>query len=141
PVLWMRFSFAAGNWAQHGFIDPEAPHDCLRSVITCIAPGFNRLTFNSGFHAAHHADLRVHWSALPDAYEAARPRYAARRAVVFEGIDYGGVFFGLMLKRYDWLAKHHADFGEERSVVAARLRSRTAPITPGRTPQSCTAAS
>jgi fatty acid desaturase len=137
PVFWMRHAFAAGNWAQHAFIDPEAPADSLRSVITCVAPGFNRLTFNSGFHAAHHGDLRIHWSALPKAYEQGKARYAAQRAVVFEGIDYGHVFFALMFKRYRYLAERHADFGEERSVVAERLRCFTAPLSPGRTPASC----
>ncbi len=127
PMVFMRLAFSAGNWAQHGFIDPDAPDSPLGNTITCVEPRFNRETFNSGYHSAHHAAPRVHWSELPDALSRDFERYRAERAVVFVGVEYAHVFVAMMLRRYRWLAERHADYGEELSVVEARLRLRLRP--------------
>ena len=44
-----------------------------------------------------------------------RESYADENAVVFEGIDYFMVWFWLMLKRYDWLARRVVHLRKERS--------------------------
>jgi hypothetical protein len=52
-------------------------------------------------------------------------------AIVFDGIDYFQVWFFLMLKRYDILAKHFVDLAEEprtEEEVIALLEKRTDPI-------------
>lgn len=127
PMVFMRLAFSAGNWAQHGFIDPAAPDSPLGNTITCVEPRFNRETFNSGYHSAHHAAPRVHWSELPEAFSGDFERYRAERAVVFIGIEYGHVFVAMMLRRYRWLAERHADYGEDVTIVEARLRHRLRP--------------
>ena len=125
PYFWARLSFAAGNWAQHAFVDPAAPQSPYRNTITCTDAGFNAWTFNSGYHSAHHADLRVHWSELPGELARHRDRYRDEQAIIFEGIEYGHVFLALMQKRYRWLAERHAGTGEPVEVIAERLARRT----------------
>jgi hypothetical protein len=55
-------------------------------------------------------------------------RYAAESAIVFEGIDFFGVWLCLMLRRYDWLARRFVPLGEARpstDEIITLLRSRT----------------
>ena len=62
-----------------------------------------------------------------------RERYASEGAVVFEGLDYFMIWFLLMIKRYDVLARHYVDLrGEHPSQqeIIALLRQRTRRITP-----------
>lgn len=125
PYVWTRLNFAAGNWAQHAFVDAADPANAYLNTITCVEPGFNELTFNSGYHSAHHAELRVHWSELATDFAAQRERYLRERAIVFEGINFGHVFLALMAKRWSWLAARHAPCGDPLEVIAERLERRT----------------
>ena len=128
PYLITRFAMMAGNWGQHAFIDPAAPANNYRNSITCINSEYNRRCFNDGYHIGHHLKSTRHWTEMPDELARNIDKYAAERAIVFEGIDFFGVWFCLMLRRYDWLARRFVSLGETRpptEEIVALLRSRT----------------
>lgn len=127
PMVFIRVALSAGNWAQHGFVDPHAPQSPYLNTITCLHPAFNRATFNSGYHSAHHAKPSLHWSELPSAFDANLDRYHTERAIVFVGIEFGHVFLAMMFGRYRWLAAHQLSCGEDLSLLEARLRYRLRP--------------
>lgn len=54
--------------------------------------------------------------------------YEAERAIVFEGLDFFLVWTALMVRGYDWLARHHVHLGPERpsqEAIVSLLRERT----------------
>jgi fatty acid desaturase len=127
PVLLARFAMMAGNWAQHAFVDEASPANSYTNSITCINCGYNRRCFNDGYHIGHHLKATRHWTEMPEEFLRGADRYAAEGAIVFEGIDFFGVWFLLMLRRYDRLARRVVQLGEKRSPdeIIALLRSRT----------------
>jgi fatty acid desaturase len=106
PFLIARFGMMAGNWAQHAFIDRDRPGDSYLNSITCINTVYNRRCFNDGYHIGHHLKPSRHWTEMPEDFSKNQDLYFEKRAVVFEGIDYFGIWFLLMLRRYDLLQKH-----------------------------------
>jgi hypothetical protein len=128
PYLITRFGMMAGNWAQHAFIDRASPENNYRNSITCINSVYNRRCFNDGYHIGHHLRQTRHWTEMPEEFGANVGTYAAERALVFDGVDYFEIWGALMLKRYDWLARHVAPLGEEppsREELVALMRERT----------------
>jgi hypothetical protein len=58
-------------------------------------------------------------------------RYAEEGAIVFDKLDFFGVWVCLMLGRYDWLANRYVHLGEVRpsnEQIIGLLRTRTARI-------------
>jgi fatty acid desaturase len=132
PFFFARFAMMAGNWAQHAFIDADAPENCYRNSITCINCGYNRRCFNDGYHIGHHLKANRHWTEMPVEFQANRERYAAEGAIVFQGIDFFGIWALLMMKQYRVLAKHYVDLRGEltsHDEIIALLKSRTRRIT------------
>jgi hypothetical protein len=128
PFVSARFAMMAGNWAQHAFVDRAAPENSYRNSITCINCAYNRRCFNDGYHIGHHLKQTRHWTEMPDDFLANISTYAAEEAIVFEGIDFFGVWVLLMLKRYDSLAGHVVQLGDSSRSIAqtvAILKSRT----------------
>lgn len=128
PLVITRFAMMAGNWGQHAFIDPASPENNYRNSITCINSGYNRRCFNDGYHIGHHLKSTRHWTEMPGELSRNVTTYAAEGAIVFEGIDFFGVWFCLMLRRYDWLARRFVALGDARpstEEIVALLRSRT----------------
>lgn len=105
PVLAVRTLMMAGNWGQHAFIDPVDPSNQYRASITCINTRYNRRCFNDGYHIGHHVKARMHWTELPVDFEARKPEYGARDAIVFDGIDFFQVWLLLMLGQKRVLAR------------------------------------
>jgi hypothetical protein len=139
PFLFTRTMMMAGNWAQHAFIDASAPESSFRNSITCINTSYNRRCFNDGYHIGHHVKQTRHWTEMPDDFLTNRPEYAAEGAIVFQGVDFFGVWVLLMMKRYDVLARHVVQLdGETRShdEIRAMLKNRTRAIPARRAPQS-----
>lgn len=131
PFLAARFLMMAGNWAQHAFIDPADPANAYKSSIVCINCRYNRRCFNDGYHVGHHEKPNRHWTEMPADFEGKLARYAAEGTVVFEGIDYFVVWAWLMRKRYDKLADHFVDLGDQprsRDEIIQLLRDRTRPV-------------
>lgn len=127
PVIIVRFGLMSGNWAQHAFVDAEAPENIYRNSITCINTTYNRRCFNDGYHTGHHLKPNRHWTDMPADFMANRETYRRERAIVFEGLDYLMIWFLLMSKQYGVLARHVVDLGDHRSEqeTVALLRQRT----------------
>ncbi len=131
PVVLIRALMMAGNWGQHAFIDARDPGNSYKNSITCINSAYNRRCFNDGYHISHHVKPGMHWSEHPDELKKNLQKYIDAGSIVFEGIDFGVVWFYLMLKRYDLLAKRYvdiADSGMTQQEIAEFLRSRTRPV-------------
>lgn len=128
PFIATRCAMMAGNWAQHAFVDQDAPQNTYRNSITCIDCTYNERCFNDGYHIGHHVMAARHWTEMPGDFEKNREKYAAEGAIVFRGIDFFIVWALLMMKRYDTLAKHYVELdgaGRTRAEIEELLRSRT----------------
>jgi hypothetical protein len=128
PLVLIRFLMLAGNWGQHAFIDARDPSNSYWNSITCINSGYNRRCFNDGYHIGHHIEMTRHWTDMPADFERNIPEYVRHDAIVFEGIDFFGVWACLMLKRYDWLARRYVDLGDSgrsQDEIIALLKKRT----------------
>ncbi|MDP9037449.1 MAG: fatty acid desaturase [Myxococcota bacterium] len=128
PLVITRFAMMAGNWAQHAFVDESSPANSYRNSITCINCSYNRRCFNDGYHIGHHLKSTRHWTEMPGELAENLGTYESQGAVLFAGIDFFGVWFCLMLRRYDWLARRFVSLGETRpstDEIVALLQSRT----------------
>lgn len=131
PFVFARFAMMAGNWGQHAFVDASDPNNPYLNSITCINTVYNRRCFNDGYHIGHHVKPNRHWTEMPKDFLNNRHQYMAHRALVFEGIDFFMVWLFLMLKRYDWLAKHHVTLsaeGPSPQEVIQTMRQRVQPL-------------
>jgi fatty acid desaturase len=127
PFVITRFAMMAGNWGQHAFIDAASPENCYRNSITCINSGYNKRCFNDGYHIGHHLKSTRHWTEMPEEFSRNIPSYERERAIVFEGLDYFGVWLRLMAGRYDLLAERFVPLGACRPTtgeIIAMLRGR-----------------
>ena len=128
PVIVVRFFMMAGNWGQHAFIDREHPDNDYVNSINCINGRYNRTCFNDGYHIIHHIKPTMHWTDLPGEFMKNLNNYAKENSIIFKKIDFFQVWFFLMTKRYDILAKnlitinHHLQTKEE---AIALLKQRT----------------
>ena len=129
PVVFTRFMMMAGNWAQHAFIDLESPENCYRNSITCINSTYNRRCYNDGYHISHHLHPSMHWTNHPISFQENINHYAEERAIIFRKLDYFVIWFLLMTKSYDTLAKYFVDLSPERGrtnlQIKALLKERT----------------
>jgi hypothetical protein len=75
----------------------------------------------------------MHWTEHPLHFRQNLGEYASQNAIVFDGIHFLHIFFYLMGKRYDLLARHFVELNGEavrnESEVISLLRSRTRRIT------------
>ncbi len=129
PFMMVRFLMMAGNWAQHAFVDANAPGNCHRNSITCVNARYNRRAFNDGYHIAHHLKAAMHWTELPGELVQNFDKYIAERAVVFRDTDFFAVWLMLMTKQYKTLAKHYVvldgrDLSEDEIVALLKERTR-----------------
>ena len=105
PFFLMRFGMMSGNWGQHAFVDANYPKCDYRSSITCINNTYNALAFNDGYHTSHHLNSIRHWQDHPESFIASKPKYASKKSIVFKNIDFHEVWFRLMIKDYETMAK------------------------------------
>lgn len=133
PVVVVRFLMMAGNWGQHAFVCPEQPGNSYRNSITVIRCSYNDRCFNDGYHIGHHLKATRHWTELPADFEDNRAEYVKEGAIVFERIDFFGVWALLMLGAYQRLARHHVALEgapartEEEIVALLKARTRAFP--------------
>jgi fatty acid desaturase len=128
PLVLIRFAMMSGNWAQHAFVDGEAPDNTFRNTITCINTLYNRRCFNDGYHIGHHLKPNRHWIEMPEDFLKNRQEYAREGAIVFDGLDYFMVWTCLMTKQYQVLARHYVQLEGSRpdeAAIADMLRQRT----------------
>lgn len=129
PLVYIRLGMMSGNWGQHAFVDPDQPDNDYTSSITCINTRYNRTCFNDGYHIGHHLVPNRHWTEMPQDFLDNIDKYAENKALVFDGIDFQGVFFLLIIKRYDILARHLINingdtFASDEEAIAI-MRKRT----------------
>lgn len=105
PFFLMRLGMMSGNWGQHAFVDPKDPKSNYRSSITCIENTYNAIAFNDGYHTSHHLNSLRHWQDHPESFITTIEKYKTNQGIVFKNIDFHGVWFRLMIKDYDTLAK------------------------------------
>ncbi|TVT40688.1 fatty acid desaturase [Hymenobacter setariae] len=128
PFVLSRVIMMLGNWAQHAFVDANTPDNCYTNSVTCINTAYNHKCWNDGYHISHHLKPALHWTDHPAHFRQNLSEYIAQKAIVFDGIHFLHIFFYLMAKRYDLLARHFVLLdGEPRdeASVVALLRSRT----------------
>ncbi len=131
PFVLFRMVAMMGNWAQHAFLRAEDPANSYWNSITCINTKYNHKCWNDGYHISHHIKPSMHWTEHPAYFRKTLDQYAGRDAIVFDGIHFLHVFFWLMAKRYDLLARHYVDLNgryRDDAEVADMLRARTRPI-------------
>ncbi len=132
PLVLMRTLMMMGNWAQHAFVCPVHPDDRYRASITCINTRYNRRCFNDGYHAVHHVAPRCHWTDHPAEFERRLAEHAAHDAIVFEGVDFFQVWFLVVTRRWERLARAFVRLpGAPRRTdaeIVAFLRTRVQPI-------------
>jgi fatty acid desaturase len=123
-----RMIMMIGNWTQHSFIDPADPSNPYKNCITTINVHYNKRCWNDGYHSSHHARPALHWTEHPVELQETIGEYARNRSIIFDGIDFGGVFFCLMTRNYQRLAKHMVNVGgvfhSEEEVIAI-MKERT----------------
>ncbi len=131
PFLIARFMMMAGNWGQHAFVCPKDPGSSYKSAITCVNNRYNRRCFNDGYHISHHLVANRHWSDHPGELLENLDKYRDNDAILFDGIDFHGVWFFLMTHNYDALAKHFIDLRSEKrskDEIIALLKERVQAI-------------
>lgn len=131
PFLIARFMMMAGNWGQHAFVCSEDPGSSYKSAITCVNMRYNRRCYNDGYHISHHLSASRHWTEHPGELLENLDKYRDNDAVLFDGIDFHGVWFFLMTHNYKALARHFIDLRKEKrseEEIIRLLKSRVEPI-------------
>ncbi|GAB3718913.1 hypothetical protein GCM10027592_62150 [Spirosoma flavus] len=132
PLVIYRLVEMLGNWTQHAFVDADDPGNAYKNSITCINVAYNKNCWNDGYHIGHHIRPAMHWSEHPTFFLKTLDQYARHQAIIFDGLDFGQVFFLLMRKRYDTLVGHmvnvNGTFSSDAEATAL-LRRRTQRIT------------
>jgi fatty acid desaturase len=131
PFAISRVIMMVGNWAQHAFIDANDPENSYKNSITCINTKYNHKCWNDGYHISHHVKPSMHWTEHPHFFRQTLPEYIANDAIVFDGIHFLHVWFYLMRKRYDLLARHFVNIGNRYSTdeeIIIFLKARTQKI-------------
>ena len=123
-----RMIMMVGNWTQHSFVDPADPSNPYKNSITTLNVLYNKRCWNDGYHTSHHARPALHWTEHPINFIRNLDEYASQRAVVFDRLDFGGVFLCLMTRNYEKLARHFVNinntFRSDEEVIAM-LKERT----------------
>lgn len=132
PLVAIRTAMMMGNWAQHSFIRAATPENPYHASITCINTRYNRRCFNDGYHVLHHVKPACHWTEHPAEFERARAEYGRQDAIVFDGIDFFGVWTCLMLGRWAQLAEHFVLLegapARTREEIIEVLKERVLPV-------------
>jgi len=134
PMLMMRWLMMAGNFAQHAFVDMTDPDNPFKNSNNLINAKYNQKAYNDGYHIVHHIKPAMHWTEMAQYYEDNYPCFVEADAVVFDGLnDNQAVWFLLMTKNYDKLARHLVDFRdrnheEKIAFLQERVRTQSGPI-------------
>mgnify|MGYP001161085410 FL=1 len=134
PFITTRITMMLGNWAQHSFIDSMDPANEYKNSITVINHKFNRRCWNDGYHISHHVKPALHWTDHPAHLLENKQVYADNEAIVFEGIEFGGIWLNLMKKNYQKLASHVVNINgmyksEEEIIAILKARTKKIPKT------------
>ncbi|KAJ3190733.1 hypothetical protein HK101_008429 [Irineochytrium annulatum] len=112
PYSISRYGMMSGNWVQHAFLDRADPMGGgLKNSITCIETPYNLMCFNDGYHASHHLNAKRHWTEHPRELLRRRQEYHDANAIILKNCDYDLVFFYLLTKNYEQIARRWVHVG------------------------------
>lgn len=134
PLLFARLVMMLGNWAQHSFIDNDNPGNIYTNAINCINTPYNHTCWNDGYHIIHHLRPGMHYTEMPLEFLKKQDEFARQKAIIFDGIHYLHVFYYLMTKRYDKLARNLVNINNtfETEAQAISLMKKRIQKIPGR---------
>lgn len=125
PFVFARIVMMLGNWTQHAFVNPADLED---NSINCINTKYNKVCWNDGYHAVHHVRPALHYTEIPVEFLKNKDSFAKQKTPVFDGVHYLHIFFWLMTRRYDKLAKNLVNvnntFSSDEEAIAL-LKERT----------------
>jgi fatty acid desaturase len=129
PLVYSRFTMMLGNWTQHAFVDYDDPNNCYKNSITCINTIYNRQCWNDGYHIDHHLRPTMHYTDYPGHFRKYAQEFADNKAMVFDGVHYLHVWYYLMTKNYQKLAKNlvninNAFSSTEEAIAVMQARTR-----------------
>ncbi|MBI1191615.1 MAG: fatty acid desaturase [Bacteroidetes bacterium] len=132
PFFISRFIMMLGNWTQHAFIDHTDPGNHYKNSITCINHKYNHKCWNDGYHISHHIRPTMHWTEHPRHLQENTAEYVRNKALIFDKLDFLGIFVLLMNKRYDKLADHLVNLGAwaSKEEMIATMKERTRRFSP-----------
>ncbi len=133
PFMLSRLIMMAGNWAQHAFVDYDEPQNCYKNSVTCINTKYNHKCWNDGYHISHHIKPALHWTDHPKHLRENLSEYAENKALVFDGLDFLGIWWNLMAGKYDVLSSHVVNINgmlESDQEAIALLKQRTDKMEP-----------
>jgi hypothetical protein len=127
PFNMARIGMMTGNWTQHAFLDQNEAANDYKSAITCIDTLYNATAFNDGYHTSHHLNPIRHWQDHPEYFLASVDTFNKQRVIIFTGCDYFEIWFRLMIKDFDWMAKRLLTLGEatlleKKEFLKARVK-------------------
>lgn len=132
PLFLSRIIMMIGNWAQHSFIDSEDPGNFYKNSITCINTPYNHKCWNDGYHISHHIKPNLHWTLHPEHLQQNFQLYADNKALIFAGIHFLHIWWYLMTKNYNRLARNVVNvngmFRSDQEVIDL-MKNRTRRIT------------
>lgn len=132
PLLFARFVMMLGNWTQHSFIDNNDPENIYTNSINCINTAYNHTCWNDGYHIIHHLRPGMHYTDMPGEFLKRKEEFAARKAIVFDGIHYLHIFYFLMTKQYNKLADNLVNLNNtfetrEQAIILMKQRTQRIP--------------
>lgn len=113
PLLFNILFLSAINWVWHGFFDKDDPNNIYIISTTILDGGEN--IYNEDYHVAHHVKHTMHWIDMKEHYEKNKEQFKLNKATMFKETHEIELFFLMIFKQYDMLAKKFVDLSGELS--------------------------
>lgn len=99
----------SGNWTQHAFLAQDDAKNDYKTALTVIQTPYNATAFNDGYHTSHHLNPIRHWQDHPEHFVENIKKFRDEKVIIFDGVDYWGLFCLLMTQNYLVLADRFVD--------------------------------
>jgi fatty acid desaturase len=128
PFVFARIVMMLGNWVQHAFVDI---HDLESNTINCINTKYNHVCWNDGYHVIHHHRPALHYTDMPVEFLKNVDKFAEKKIIIFDGLNYLHIFYWLITKQYGKLADNIVNVNNmfsSKEEAMALLKERTQKI-------------